>query len=269
MQVPGIKVNLKSVDGCTPIMRALRRCKLDCVQAMMRVSGLMDMPFLETFFVLFHIWCCMLPNGVLFQGDGVDMETTDGDGDSLREVARVMNRDGNYDDIIALLDSKPLPSSRKNLKSASEQLVEQLKQLTKEQEERLRTIEEENQARQEKLARENAERLRNVANETETEKVVIVAKHQEKELIQLRKHQREKVKKAIEENRERTERQVKELREKLAKENEEKLRLLMLTNKEEKESLVAKHKEQMKLLTEEKLSTLMEPASAVQCGQFT
>ena len=53
---------------------------------------------------------------------------------------------------------------------------------------------------------------------------------------------------------------MKELREKLAKENEEKLRVLMLTNKVEKESLVAKHKEQMKLLTEEKLSTLMEPA---------
>ena len=53
---------------------------------------------------------------------------------------------------------------------------------------------------------------------------------------------------------------MKELRERLAKENEERLRVLMLANKEEKESLVAKHKEQMKLLTEVKLSTLMEPA---------
>ena len=36
-EVPGVQVNLKSVDGCTPIMRALRRCKFEAVQAMMRV----------------------------------------------------------------------------------------------------------------------------------------------------------------------------------------------------------------------------------------
>ena len=41
----------------------------------------------------------------LFQGKGVDMETTDEDGDSLEEVARVMNRDGNFDDILTLLRS--------------------------------------------------------------------------------------------------------------------------------------------------------------------
>ena len=41
----------------------------------------------------------------VFQGKGVDMETTDEDGDSLQEVARVMNRDGNFDDILILLRS--------------------------------------------------------------------------------------------------------------------------------------------------------------------
>ena len=41
----------------------------------------------------------------VFQGKGVDMETTDEDGDSLQEVARVMNRDGNFDDILTLLRS--------------------------------------------------------------------------------------------------------------------------------------------------------------------
>ena len=41
----------------------------------------------------------------LFQGKGVDMETTDEDGDSLEEVARVMNRDGNFDAILTLLRS--------------------------------------------------------------------------------------------------------------------------------------------------------------------
>ena len=74
--MPGIKVNLKSVDGCTPIMRALRRCKLDCVQAMMRVSGLMDVPFLETFFVLFLIWCCMLPKEMGCSGNNLDYIVT-------------------------------------------------------------------------------------------------------------------------------------------------------------------------------------------------
>ena len=42
---------------------------------------------------------------IVFQGKGVDMETTDEDGDSLQEVARVMNRDGNFDDILTLLRS--------------------------------------------------------------------------------------------------------------------------------------------------------------------
>ena len=41
----------------------------------------------------------------LFQGKGVDMDTTDEDGDSLQEVAQVMNRDGNFDDILTLLRS--------------------------------------------------------------------------------------------------------------------------------------------------------------------
>ena len=41
----------------------------------------------------------------MFQGKGVDMETTDEDGDSLQEVARVMNRDGNFDAILTLLRS--------------------------------------------------------------------------------------------------------------------------------------------------------------------
>ena len=41
----------------------------------------------------------------VFQGNGVDMETTDEDGDSLQEVARVMNRDGNFDAILTLLRS--------------------------------------------------------------------------------------------------------------------------------------------------------------------
>lgn len=41
----------------------------------------------------------------LFHGEGVDMETTDEDGDGLQEVARVMNRDGNFDDILTLLRS--------------------------------------------------------------------------------------------------------------------------------------------------------------------
>ena len=41
----------------------------------------------------------------VFQGKGVDMETTDEDGDSLQEVARVMNRDGNFDAILTLLRS--------------------------------------------------------------------------------------------------------------------------------------------------------------------
>ena len=41
----------------------------------------------------------------VFQGEGVDMETTDEDGDSLQEVARVMNRDGNFDAILTLLRS--------------------------------------------------------------------------------------------------------------------------------------------------------------------
>ena len=36
-EVPGVQVNLKSVDGCTPIMLALRRCKFEAVQAMMGV----------------------------------------------------------------------------------------------------------------------------------------------------------------------------------------------------------------------------------------
>ena len=76
MQVPGIKVNLKSVDGCTPIMRALRRCKLDCVQAMMRVSEVMDVHFLKTFFVLFHIWCCMLPKEIGCSGNNLDYIVT-------------------------------------------------------------------------------------------------------------------------------------------------------------------------------------------------
>ena len=57
MQVPGIKVNLKSVDGCTPIMRALRRCKPDCVQAMMRVSCLAStfLSGIET--IVWFKWC--------------------------------------------------------------------------------------------------------------------------------------------------------------------------------------------------------------------
>ena len=42
---------------------------------------------------------------IVFQGKGVDMETTDEDGDSLQEVARVMNRDGNFDAILTLLRS--------------------------------------------------------------------------------------------------------------------------------------------------------------------
>ena len=41
----------------------------------------------------------------LFQAKSVDMETTDEDGDGLQEVARVMNRDGNFDDILTLLRS--------------------------------------------------------------------------------------------------------------------------------------------------------------------
>ena len=49
----------------------------------------------------------------LFQGKGVDMDTTDEDGDSLQEVAQVMNRDGNFDDILTLLRS-----SLNNLKGA-------------------------------------------------------------------------------------------------------------------------------------------------------
>ena len=43
----------------------------------------------------------------VFQGEGVDMETTDEDGDSLQEVARVMNRNGNFDAILTLLRSSP------------------------------------------------------------------------------------------------------------------------------------------------------------------
>ena len=41
----------------------------------------------------------------VLQGEGVDMETTDEDGDGLQEVARVMNRDGNFDAILTLLRS--------------------------------------------------------------------------------------------------------------------------------------------------------------------